>query len=95
MKPAKKKGTKAFVKRINATEASSPELVDGPADVTVGADDLKSTEITLSLSIKGTRIVRRTVVVHVFGSTPTVIVLEAPEAQWDGVVDTLMGTITG
>ena len=89
-----KQGVSPLTKRITAAEGSDPELVDGPTDVTLGSGSLTGTVITFSVTVRGERLVQRYVIVNPPDGEPSLILLEAPEAQWAGAVDTLMTTLT-
>jgi hypothetical protein len=85
-----KKGVNALVKRITTAERSDPELVDGPTDLASSSADLAGIVITFSETAKGVRLVRRYVIVTAPNRAPSLVVLEAPEAQWSGALDTLV-----
>ena len=89
----KKKRERAVVKDIKRATKSDPELVDGPTDATFGATGAPGTVTTFAVTTKGSRLVQRYVVVEPPGETSTVIVLEAPESQWDAAEPTLMAAI--
>jgi hypothetical protein len=82
-----------LVKRVTKAEGSDPELVDGPTDVTLGSGSLSGTAITFSVTVRGARLVRRYVIVNPPDGEPSLVLLEAPEAQWAEAVDTLMTTL--
>jgi hypothetical protein len=80
------------VKRITASQKSQPEIVDGPTATTVGASSAPATVITFSVTVSGTYLVQRYVLLEPPKRNATLIVLEAPEAQWAGAEHTLMFT---
>jgi len=85
-----KKGVRALVKRIAVAGRSGPKLVDGPTNLASSSPGLAGIVITFSETARRVRLVRRYVIVTAPSATPSLVVLEAPEAKWAGAVDTLM-----
>jgi hypothetical protein len=90
LKHPKKTKTKALMKKITAAETSAPELFDDPTTSTFGAADVPGSVITFSITVDGTPIVQRYVFLAPPGGTSTLVLLEAPEARWADVEQSLM-----
>jgi hypothetical protein len=94
VKHPKKAKARTIVKGITAAAAEfDSELIDAPTTATFGAADVPGTVITFSVTVRGTRLVQRYVLVTPTGGEATLVVLEAPEAQWEVAEGTLLSAI--